>query len=96
MLLGFGVAVRVASSELVRLRGDAMATMGGDFSRQDSQRWSPHVTIQNKAHPDAARALHRSLAGAFAGREGAATALLVWHYLGGPWRLAGRLAFTDR
>src|ERR1700761_4579300 len=57
LFLGFGVALRARSAELEQLRSDARSKMGGEFSRQDSQPWKPHVTIQNKASSQAAREL---------------------------------------
>jgi hypothetical protein len=41
-------AVRIRSPGLERRRATARETMGGEFSKQDSQGWRPHVTIQNK------------------------------------------------
>jgi hypothetical protein len=55
----------------------------------------PHVTVQNKATAESARQLQYSLDGGFSERVGAATGLLVWEYLGGPWKLADRIAFTS-
>ncbi|WP_271594785.1 2'-5' RNA ligase family protein [Bradyrhizobium sp. CCBAU 65884] len=65
--------------------------MRGAFSRQDSQPWRPHVTIQNKVTADAARQLHQALEGKFEPRPGTVTGLLVWEYFGGPWRPVRRL-----
>lgn len=96
ILLGSGVALRIRSSELERLRTAARQAMGGQFSKQDSQGWRPHVTVQNKVLPDIAKALHRDLTDAFGQRAGAVTALLVWEYLGGPWKLATRFPFLGR
>lgn len=92
-LLGFGVAVEIRASELERLRAALRTAMGGNFSRQDSQGWRPHVTIQNKATAAVARGLHDELQIKFAPRAGAVTGLLIWEYLGGPWRPAGRMPF---
>ena len=58
LALGTGVAIRVTSIPLEQLRVAAKAAMSGELSRQDSQRWRPHVTIQNKVSPDVARQLH--------------------------------------
>lgn len=93
LFLGSGVAVRVQSPDLEHLRAAACSTMAGQFSRQDSQPWRPHVTIQNKVAPATARQLHRALDSAFSPRTGAAIGLLVWEYLGGPWKLCERLQF---
>jgi hypothetical protein len=94
VFLGFGVALGVRSAELERLRSTARAEIGGEFSRQDSQPWKPHVTVQNKVTAESARQLQYALEQGFAKRVGAATGLLVWEYLGGPWKLADRLAFA--
>jgi hypothetical protein len=51
------------------------------------------VTVQNKASADTAKTLFAALSDTFATRTGHATGLLVWEYLGGPWKLARRLAF---
>ncbi|GAA0005927.1 2'-5' RNA ligase family protein [Bradyrhizobium diazoefficiens] len=93
VLLGFGVAVRIRSPELDRLRAAARCAMGGVFSRQDSQAWRSHVTIQNKVTADAARQLHQAFALDFEPRPGSVTGLLVWEYLGGPWRSVRQLTF---
>lgn len=82
--LGFGNAIHVASPGLERLRAEAKAAIGAGLSRQDDQRWTPHVTIQNKAPAETARALHASLTQGFLERTGSVTGLQVWEYLGGP------------
>jgi 2'-5' RNA ligase superfamily len=93
LLLGFGVAIGVQSGELKQLRTVAMTAMGGEFSGQDRQPWRPHVTIQNKVSAQAARDLDRQMRDGFVERAGTVTGLLLWAYLGGPWRLAERLPF---
>jgi hypothetical protein len=96
LALGTGVAIRVTSIPLEQLRVAAKAAMSGELSRQDSQRWRPHVTIQNKVSPDVARQLHQSLADQFTPRIGAVTGLLVWEYLGPAWRFSDRLPFATQ
>lgn len=91
--LGSGSAVRTTSSELEVLRQDLKTMIGHGLSRQDDQKWKPHVTIQNKVPLGEAHALFRLLDGAFVARAGDATGLLVWEYIGGPWQLAHRLPF---
>jgi hypothetical protein len=95
VLLGFGVALRIRSPELDRLRATARDAIGGEFSRQDSQTWRPHVTVQNKVTASTARQLHQALAREFEPRPGSVTGLLVWEYLGGPWKLVRRLTFDQ-
>jgi hypothetical protein len=93
VFLGFGVAVRVESAGLMALRKVIRTTVGGEFSRQDSQPWKPHVTVQNKASAESARDLQQILTRDFAKREGTALGLLVWEYLGGPWKLSFKIPF---
>jgi hypothetical protein len=93
LLLGFGVAVRVRSPELEAVRSAARSALGGGFSSQDSQSWRPHVTIQNKVAGETARQLYGRMRIRFEFRAGTVTGLLIWEYLGGPWRQAERLPF---
>ncbi|AWL99577.2 2'-5' RNA ligase family protein [Bradyrhizobium amphicarpaeae] len=94
-LLGFGVAIEISCPELARLRTALRIAMGGELSRQDSQGWRPHVTIQNKVTAAAARGLYDELRASFVPRAGAVGGLLVWEYLNGPWRLDRRLPFNS-
>lgn len=94
--LGFGSAIRATSGELERLREELKDGMGDEFSRQDAQRWSPHVTVQNKVAPGEARGLFTTLDDTFTPRDGETLGLLVWQYLGGPWKLSHRLPFARR
>lgn len=87
MFLGFGNAIRATSPGLEELRADVKAIIGDGLSRQDEQRWTPHVTIQNKVAAPAARALHAVLAQDFQIRTGSACGLQVFEYVGGPWQL---------
>lgn len=94
ILLGFGVAIRVRSSGLHRVREAVGKALGGEFSRQDDQPWRPHVTIQNKVTPGTAQRLHRALECDFEPRTGAVRGQRVWEYLGGPWKSVRRLPFN--
>jgi hypothetical protein len=91
--LGFGNAIHATSPQLERLRADVKAALGDGLSRQDDQRWTPHVTIQNKAPAETARALHAELTHTFESRAGMVIGLQVWEYLGGPWKHAQALPF---
>jgi 2'-5' RNA ligase len=91
--LGHGVAIHVRAPVLLRLREAARDAVAGELSRQDSRLWQPHVTIQNKVPAETARQLQQNLLNIFTGRAGEATGLLVWEYLGGPWKLVDRVAF---
>lgn len=84
----------IASDELEQLRQKLKDTMGDGLSRQDTQRWSPHVTIQNKAPPETARNSFKLLDSEFTPHDGETLGLQIWEYLGGPWRLISRLRFA--
>ena len=85
MDLGSGTALRVASDDLLEIRGDLADGLGGLLSAQDSAGWAPHVTIQNKVEAKAARALREQLQRQFEPRPLAISGLGLHRYLGGPW-----------
>jgi hypothetical protein len=83
--LGGGVAFRVVSPDLDRIREDLVNDLHGLLGAQDSGGWRPHVTIQNKVAPKIARALKASMEREFTRRPLAIGALGLHRYLGGPW-----------
>lgn len=92
--LGRGVAIEIRAEALVRLRGRLAKGWGERLTAQDRQGFRPHVTVQNKADPAAARALHARLSAELPPIEGTIAALHLWHYRGGPWEAAGRFPFA--
>ena len=91
--LGRGVAYALESPALTALRAGLARDWDGWLTPQDRQGYRPHVTVQNKATPEAARALHAKLQAAFAPFTVRAEGLDVWRYLGGPWELVSRHPF---
>jgi 2'-5' RNA ligase len=92
--LGKGVAADVDAPELVRVRkrlADGWATW---LTPQDRQPYRPHVTVQNKADPADARRLFEWLCATWSAFDGRGEGLLLWHYRGGPWELAGEFPFA--
>ena len=85
MDLGGGVAFRVVSDDLDRIRAELAQGFHGLLSAQDSAGWRPHVTIQNKVAPKAARELKAMLERSFEQRPLAISGLGLHRYLGGPW-----------
>lgn len=83
--LGRGVAYTFASPSLESRRASVAERFRGRLTAQDSQRFQPHVTVQNKADPGEARRLHRTLAAEFVPGSVDAGAFHLWRYLGGPW-----------
>ena len=92
--LGRGVALTVRAEPLARLRGRLAQAWSTWLTAQDRQRFQPHVTIQNKVTPDAARALHTELTAGFTPFTVTGEGLLLWRYLGGPWDLVGAFPFS--
>ena len=57
------------------------------LTAQDRRTLQPHVTVQNKASPLIAQALHAQLQAELQPWDGWGEGLLRWRYLGGPWAL---------
>ncbi|HEX6218081.1 MAG TPA: 2'-5' RNA ligase family protein [Sphingomicrobium sp.] len=89
MDLGGGVAFRIVSDDLDRIRDTIARDLHGLLGAQDGQGWRPHITIQNKVAPKVSRALLAALEAGFRPRPLAVFGLGLHRYLGGPWeRLA--------
>lgn len=85
MDLGGGVAFRVVSPDLDRMRERLANDLHGLLGAQDIGGWRPHVTIQNKVPPRTARALLADLQRDFRPRPLAVSGLGLHRYLNGPW-----------
>jgi hypothetical protein len=83
--LGAGTALRVESDDLEIIREILADSLHGLLTPQDEAPWHPHITIQNKVQPKAARRLQQELKADFEPRPLAIRALASWRYLGGPW-----------
>ena len=83
--LGRGVAYDLRSPGLDAVREELAQRWWGWLGAQDRARHRPHVTVQNKVAPDAARAVHAALSAAFVPESAPVVALRLWRYLGGPW-----------
>jgi 2'-5' RNA ligase superfamily len=94
--LGGGVAFRIVSPDLDRLREHLAEELHGLLGAQDSGGWRPHVTIQNKVAPKAARALLADLQSQFVPRPLRAAGLGLQRYLGGPWERVAIYPFRGR
>lgn len=91
--LGRGVALAVSAPGLAGLRGRVAAPLADRLTAQDRQGFRPHVTVQNKVTPEAARALLAELESEWEPRRGWAEGLDLWHYRGGPWEAAHGASF---
>jgi 2'-5' RNA ligase len=92
--LGRGVSYRLESGDLTSLRRRLAERWGPWLTPQDRQAHSPHITVQNKVEPHAARALLAKLQAHFEPFTATGEGLELWHYRGGPWEPAGRFAFS--
>ena len=95
MPLGRGWALRLRSPAAMALRA-ALAAHWSDWLAPQDRGFRPHVTIQNKADPEAVQAAAEALAREFEPHEGEAPAMLLWRYRGGPWQPAGRYRFRKK
>lgn len=95
MNLGGGVALRIVSPDLDRIRSELGSGLHGLLTAQDSRGWRPHVTIQNKVAPKVARALLEELDRGFSVRPLGIAALALHRYLGGPWEPLQRYPFRS-
>lgn len=83
--IGGGVAYDLEAPALVDLRRQLAARWSEDLSRQDRSGFRPHVTVQNKVAPAAARSLLAALEAGFVPWTCEAEGLALWWYRGGPW-----------
>jgi 2'-5' RNA ligase len=93
-LLGRGVAYVLRSAELTDLRAGLASAWEPWLTRQDGQRYAPHVTVQNRVEPAVARALHERLGATFTPWSAGARGIGLWRYLGGPWEPVAQFPFS--
>jgi 2''-5'' RNA ligase len=96
MNLGGGVAYRVVSPELDRMREELSENLHGLLGAQDARGWRPHVTIQNKVPHKAARALMTALESDFRPRPLEISGVGLHRYLEGPWETLAVFPFRGR
>lgn len=85
MDLGGGVALRVVSEDLDRIREELADGFHGMLGAQDQGGWRPHVTIQNKVSARESRQLLEVLQAGFEPRPLGIRGLALHRYLGGLW-----------
>lgn len=80
-----GVAIRIESPDLQDIREALAEEFHGLLTAQDMGRWTPHVTIQNKAEPRTARKLLQAMREAFEPRPIAIAGLQLVRYKEEEW-----------
>ena len=96
MDLGGGVALRVVSTDLDRIRRTLVEGFHGLLGAQDVGGWRPHVTIQNKVPAKEARALIARLECNFQPRSIAIHGLRLHRYSAGFWETLATYSFRGR
>ncbi len=82
---GGGVAYVIESDGLAAFRGQLAQAWADRLTPQDSQKFSPHVTVQNKVTRAEARLTADILAAEFTPFAMELLGVSVWRYDGGPW-----------
>jgi 2'-5' RNA ligase len=93
VLLGRGVAYRLAAPEAELLHRRLRARWRAHLTRQDAQPFRPHVTVQNKVEPEIAKATFDRLRSAFEPETARVLGSELWRYDGGPWTSLRRWTF---
>jgi 2'-5' RNA ligase len=89
-----GVAIVVEAEPLPPLHSALAAAFAAWLTPPDREPFAPHVTIMNKRTPAVASAAYNQLLPRWESFDGVADGLALWHYRGGPWEPAARLAFA--
>jgi 2'-5' RNA ligase len=93
--LGRGVAYDLENPQLQQLHRHLQTTWAAWLTPQDQQRLKPHITVQNKVDPAAARALHQELTAQFVPFAATGTGLHLWAYRNGPWEELQEFPFAQ-
>ncbi|GAB5376119.1 MAG: hypothetical protein AcusKO_25810 [Acuticoccus sp.] len=64
------------------------------LTRQDREKFRPHITVQNKVSPQEAHATLDHLAATFTPFSATAEGLQLWWYRGGPWQPLAAVPFA--
>ena len=91
--LGRGVAFVLENKELRALHRQLQTAFAAHLTPQDQQKLQPHITVQNKVDPAAARQLLGELQAGFEPFEAVGTGLHLWAYRGGPWESLAEFPF---
>lgn len=93
MKLGKGTALEISSPPMIALWEELADRFHGLLTPQDEHRPRLHITIQNKASIEEAKALQAELASRILPRDFAFRGLELHAYRGGPWELLHRWRF---
>ena len=94
--LGRGVALTLKCDPLAAVRNQLAIRFVDVLSPQDRQPFRPHVTIQNKVTPAAAKETLSEVQRFWSPVTGRVDGLILSHYRGGPWEQIATFEFTAR
>lgn len=92
--LGGGAALALDCPPAGALHNRLRDAWRGILTASDDRARKLHVTLQNKATRDAARATLAALCADFTPWRGLFDRLILWHYRGGPWERAATLPLS--
>lgn len=92
--IGNGVAFAMECAALQTMHKELQQQWEMWLIPQDRQKLWPHITIQNKVHPDKAKELKQQLEQAFTPFEVTGTGLSLFEYHGGPWKFVREFEFA--
>ena len=93
--LGRGVALDLHSPQLLVLRASLVSVWIDWLTRQDQQKYQPHVTVQNKVDAAVAANLFNLMSSSWVPLKGQAVGLSLWFYRNGPWEPAESFRFEE-
>ncbi len=91
-----GVAYRLSSPQLLKLRQFFAESFHGLLVQQDQQKPRFHITVQNKAAPVESKKLYRTLSEQFEPRPFEISGLALFYYMEGPWEKIGSWRFRGK
>ena len=94
--MGLGVAFSMQSLELKELHAGLAQCFWNWLTPQDRQKFDPHLTVQNKVAPEAAKSLLGLLEADFRPFYITARGICLWRYLNGPWERVIGHPFGER
>lgn len=92
--IGNGVAFAMECAALQTMHKQLQQQWEAWLIPQDRQKLWPHITIQNKVHPDRAKELKQQLEQAFTPFEVEGICLSLFEYQGGPWKFIREFEFS--
>jgi len=92
--IGNGVAFVMECSKLQALHKQLQQEWGAWLIPQDRQKLWPHITVQNKVNPEAAKELKQKLEQDFTPFGVTGIGLSLFEYQGGPWQWLEEFNFS--